>query len=114
MRSVDRSTVDEGVEYSGHVRQVAISGEPVDLVTVQLGDSQADSPGSFDVRLAQDILASGQVRSAEPPHQPWYDPRTLGPAVVDWVGGHTVLLGWVAVLVIAVAGGVVVRRRARH
>ena len=40
--------------------------------------------------LAADVLASGEVRTAEPPNQPWYDPRTLGPAISDtasgWVG----------------------------
>lgn len=55
--------------------------------------------------LSADVLATGNVRVAEPPHQPWYDPRTLGPATRDWVGSHTALvfLGLIALVLAGVA-----------
>ena len=40
-------------------------------------------------RVASDILASGAVRKAQPPNQPWYDPRTAWPAFRDWANSWT-------------------------
>jgi hypothetical protein len=66
-------------------------------------------------RVAQDILAGGQIREAEPPHQPWYDLRTLGPSMRDAVSPYMVLV--VVLLVVGVAAAVFRlsrRRREAH
>jgi hypothetical protein len=64
--------------------------------------------------LAADVLASGNVRVAEPPHQPWYDPRTLVPTVTGWLGDNTaagVLLGLLGVALLVVVVRVSRQRR---
>ncbi|MCZ3389057.1 MAG: hypothetical protein LH645_08015 [Actinomycetia bacterium] len=50
--------------------------------------SSGDGDQVERVALAADVLAAGQVRTAEPPHQPWYDPRTLRPTLRDWISEH--------------------------
>jgi hypothetical protein len=60
--------------------------------------------------VAADVLAGGQVRQAQPPNQPWYDPRTGGPWLVDhWV--------WLLLAGLAVGGvwaAIVTERRGRR
>lgn len=62
-------------------------------------------------RVASDVLAAGQIREAQPPEQPWYDPRTLGPATGEWIVGHKFL---VALIVVALVGTIVVVGRRRR
>lgn len=88
------------------------AAEPVRVV--DLGSAGEESSVS-GVALAADILESGEVRDAQPPDQPWYDPRTLGPAVRDWVSGHTafVVLSVVFIVGIVAAGVTRLSRRRR-
>jgi WD40 repeat protein len=62
-------------------------------------------------RVASDVLAAGQIREAQPPEQPWYDPRTLGPAMAEWIVGHKFL---VALIVVTMVGTIVVVARRRR
>jgi hypothetical protein len=65
-------------------------------------------------RVAQDVLRGGVVRQAQPPAQPWYDPRILGPTVRDAVGPK----GAGALVMLVLLGLAVypsnLRRRRRH
>ncbi len=80
--------------------------------------SSGDGDQVERVALAADVLASGEVRTAEPPHQPWYDPRTAGPALSDWLSENKALSVVGLSLVVGVVVGAVVlvgaRRRRRN
>lgn len=83
-------------------------GEAEMLVDLTLSDPYQGWVSSAVV--AQDVLASGTVRDAQPPEQPWYDLRTLGPATGEWVVGHKML---VALIVVTLVGAIVVLARRR-
>jgi hypothetical protein len=78
-------------------------------VLVRAGEAEAP-PYYLTSRVASDVLAQGQVREAQPPEQPWYDLRTLGPATGEWIAGHRFL---VALIVVALVGTIVVVARRR-
>jgi hypothetical protein len=108
-------TAEPGTRRSAPPRvQVAAyppsAGEAVRIV--DLAPSSDRGEGVWNAVVAADVLASGNVRVAEPPHQPWNDPRTLGPAISDTTGG---LAGNAAaqglVLVLLVVGGLVLVTR---
>lgn len=70
-----------------------------------------------NVALAADVLASGEVRAAEPPDQPWYDPRTLRPTIRDWITDHKAVsvLGLILLMgIVGIVGIGVIRRRRAH
>lgn len=79
-------------------------------VLVRAGEAEV-RPYYMTSRVASEVLASGQVRDAQPPEQPWYDPRTLGPATGEWIVGHAML---VALIVVALVGTIVLVARRRR
>ena len=101
-------------DYVGHLMAYPDGGSaPVQLVEATIGSSsRGDSSNYQTMHVASQVLATGSIRVATPPHQPWYDPRTLAPSLLH---RPAVLVGIVAVLLGAVAlvRGLLSRRRRR-
>jgi hypothetical protein len=97
-------------DYWGHVQSVPTDeGRVEEIATIEIGSDLSYYRTS---RLAASVVSAGEVRDAQPPEQPWYDPRTLGPAMRDTLNGW---LGNAAaqglVLVVLVVGGLVLLTR---
>ena len=105
-RPVVKDALGDPTAADGRIVAYPATGEPV-VLTLAARDSQF----SF-VRLAQEVLRSGEVRSATPPDQAWYDPRTLLPDVWGWT--RWPLLGFGVLLALALGGLVVGRSRSRR
>lgn len=104
--------------------------EPSQTQLVEFGPQQPSTNGEILVDLsggggeqvervavAADVLAGGQVRAAEPPDQPWYDPRTLRPTIRDWITDHKAVsvLGLILLMgIVGIVGIGVIRRRRAH
>ena len=72
-------------------------------VLVRAGEAEVP-PYYLTSRVAADVLSSGQLRDAQPPDQPWYDLRTLGPGTGEWIVGHTMLVVLVGSIVVVARG----------
>ena len=92
-------------DYVGHLVAYPDQGAgPVQLVEANIGSaSRGDSSNYQTMHVASGVLATGSIRVAQPPHQPWYDPRTLGPQLL---GSPAAL---VAIAAVVLAGGFLVR-----
>jgi len=106
----------DNADYLGHVASVSIDeGRAEPLVVIPIG---SDNSFYITSRLATTVVTSGEIRDAQPSGQPWYDPRTLGPTVRDWVSEHTALVVLVVLLLVGVAAvavnRLIRRRRAGH
>ena len=100
-------------DYGGHVQSLSLDeGRVRELSTIEIG---SDLSYYFTSRLAASVVSSGEIRDAQQPEQPWYDPRMLGPAMRDWILDHKALgvLGVILLAGVAVLG-VSRRRRARR
>jgi hypothetical protein len=78
---------------------------PTDASTVPLVTSPlvSDEKSVIVIQPAADVLAGGEVRQAQPPYQPWYDPRTLVPQLLRSPAAL------VAIAAVVLAGGFLVR-----
>lgn len=104
-RASNRAGVSAGLEV------YRADGEPEVLVTSGTGDRYGNYFGS---RTAADVLAGGEVRDAKPPNQPWYDLRTLGPTMRDWIGDHPYSAFLLLVTAASAASGIIQFSRRRR
>jgi len=99
-----------GADYVGQLVAYPAAGSTGGVTALTAADLGQGSSFYMTARVAADVLASGQVRDAGPPNQPWYDPRTGGP----WLWDHWVWLVLAGLAIAGVRAAVVAGRRGRR